>query len=821
MDDASTELDADRTDTSATRDSPERAEASAATEESTTEESTREASEASATAESTTEGSAALDPRLPSPVVPVITAPMAVDRPPEAGGSKALSRALEESLGKAGVRRGLQLLRTANAEGHTQCPGCAWPVGEAERRGESRAPTCEAGARVLADSLNPRRATAMFFASYTLVELSARSDHWLGAQGRLTEPLLHEAGEEGYAPISWDEAFALVGRELARLRDAGHGDRAVFYGSARSSNEAAFAYQLLARAAGSPHLPSSSNLCHDASALALREGLGLDLVQGTASVADLEGAALIVCIGHNPGTTHARMLQSLRRAKQRGAAIVAVNPMRESGLLRHRDLRERSDWFGPAPRLADAHLQVRVGGDRAVLEACIKVCFEKDAIDRAFVDARCEGLDALEAEIAGRSWSELEAASGVPEAQLRSLGERYAAAKSAVFTWGTGLVQQPDAGATVSTLLSLLALRGNLPGGREHAGPMPLLGHHNVVGCKRAGLDHAPAAAFVEGLERRLGLRAPDPSAGHSSLEAVDAMHRGEVEVLFNLGGNLQAAAPDSHRCAEAIRQTKLSVHLSTSLNRGHLITGERTLILPCLGRSERDPAGPVSADDLDGHRRLSTGLVAPIASTLRAEVDILCSIGAAMDDAASSASGLDWSALASDYAGLREHIDALSPRADASPSAPARTLSLAPPPRPEPDAPLADDELWMTTIRSHDQHNSTLFGKGDRLRGIRGYRRLVFVSLADLERLELEPYEQVDLRSDYAGRTRFTPRWILVPFDLPAGCCATYYPEGNVLVPLEARDPSTGAPASKRVRVRVARSAPLPERKPLKRLRR
>ncbi|NVB42611.1 molybdopterin-dependent oxidoreductase [Pseudenhygromyxa sp. WMMC2535] len=746
---------------------------------------------------------AALPATLPSAQNPLVTAPMTVERPPDAAaGFPGLAVAANDALRKLGPVRGLRLFHQANQATGFDCPGCAWPTPDHPRRLE----LCESGARAVADEGGQRRATANFFATYTLRELGQRSDQWLAGQGRLTEPMIHLPGTPGYVPISWEDAIARVAEALRGLERP---SQAAFYASGRSSNEAAFLLGLLARRLGTNNLAHCANLCHDASRIALREQLGVE--RATVGLADFERCEAVLCFGHNPGSNHPRMLDSLRMAKARGAKLIAINPLLETGLRRVKDLRRRSDWFGPGEALCDLYLQIRPGTDAFVIAALIKGTIEAGAVAREFVDAHTTGYEALATKIEDLSWAQLSAGCGCPEEDLRAAAAVFAGSRATIASWGTGLTQHEHGVDTLRALLGALLLRGSV--GRPGAGALPLMGHSNVVGSTRVGVDHRPSATLLDALEAGLGF-APPREPGHDVGGALAAMLAGEVRVLFGLGGNLLSAAPDTERAAEALRRCALTVHVSTKLNRGHLITGETALILPCLSRSEleRQQGGPalLSFEGLDGRTKLGRGHATPASPQLRGEPRILAELGAACfpDDP-----HVDWPALASDYGQIRTLIERCvgdpAPLPETLPLAPAR-LQLALPEAPT----LDDDQLLLTTLRSHDQHNSVIYAPGDRLRGIEGYRRLIMINLGDLEQLGLEPYDQVDLISEHDGRRRVAERWVAVPHHVPPGCCAAYFPEANVLVPLERRDPHSGTPASKSVVIRVRKSAPLPERK-------
>lgn len=760
-----------------------------------------------------------------SPLGPMVTAPLSVERVPTAsGGPAAVAVAVNDVLRKVGARKGLRILGAANQAGGFDCPGCAWP----DPAQPARFAVCESGARAIVDELTSRVAGPQLFATYTIPELSRRTDHWLGAQGRLTHPMIRRADANGYAPISWDEAIALIGAELRELEAAVAPNRAVFYSSARISNEAAFCLQLLARELGTNNLASSSQLCHEASRVAMHDTLGSS--RSPVGLADFAHAEAIFVFGQNPGSNHPRMLEALRDAKLRGAKIVAINPLREVGLLRMRDPRRLRDWLGEGTAIADLHVPVRVAGDLALLEGMSKAVLEANAVTREFIDAHTEGFPEFARTIAARSWADIVERSGVDEAQIRAAAEIYMQSNATIACWGVGLTQHRAGVETVEQLLAWLLLRGNL--GKPGAGPLAVLGHSNTAGCWTMGVDPRPSAALLDALEQATGVTMPR-EPGHDVGSAIDAMLRGEVDVLLGVGGNLLAAAPETERVAAALRQCRLTVHVATKLNRSHLITGETALLLPCLVRGEvhAGVGGPQwsSFEDATGHVRASQGREVPIVASLLSEPEILARIAVA----ARPHSPIDWPALGRDHRRIRELVaalpdcegfaDMLGASAGMPLPSPARSLVFATPTgkarlgsRPgsrsaQVATPMPERGLWLTTVRSHDQHNSTVYWVGDRERGILGYRRVVLMNHDDMQRLEIEPYSQVDLISHFEGEQRRAAKWVAVPHHVRAGCVAAYWPEANVLVPAASIDPRSGTPSYKSVVVTIEPGAPAP----------
>jgi molybdopterin-dependent oxidoreductase alpha subunit len=751
-----------------------------------------------------------------SPLTPMVTAPMTVEPAPRAsGGLASVVVAANDTLRKAGVRQGLRLLRRANQDPGFDCPGCAWPDSAQPRT----IAVCESGARAIVDALGQRRAGPRLFATYTIPELSRRSDHWLNAQGRLTHPMIRRSRSNSYEPITWPEAIELVAQALRRLPDP---NRAVFYSSARISNEVAFCWQLLARELGTNNLANSSQLCHEASRVALTSTLGSR--RSSLDLADFAVADAIFVFGQNPGSNHPRMLEALREAKRRGAKIVAVNPLREVGMVRTRDPRQPREWLGAGTEIADLLCSVMIGGDLALIEGLSKAVIEAGAVDREFVDTHTEGYEALAAGLAARTWADIVARSGVEQAQIQAAANIYIEAKSTIVCWGVGLTQHRRGVETIEQLLSLLLLRGNV--GKPGAGPLAVLGHSNSAGCWSMGITSRPTEPLLASLERATGVTMPR-TPGLDVTGALAAMQRGEVDVFVGLAGNLLSAGPDTEAVAEGMRRAGLTVHISTKLNRSHLITGETALILPCLARAEASGAdGPAqwsSFEDATGGVRASLGREPAAADTLVSELEILAQIGAALRPD----SPIAWASLGQDHGRVRELIAASLPgcEAFASELAPGRSLSLRSPARErrfdtdtgkakltitEPAATtttaLPEGALRLTSVRSHDQHNTSVYSLGDRERGIEGYRRLVLMNLADMRRLAIEPYEQVELISHFEGVERRAPKWVVVPHHVREGCVAVYFPEANVLVPGGSTDPRSGTPSFKSVVVTVAK---------------
>ncbi len=731
------------------------------------------------------------------------------DKP--AGGWDALRSSLRHVQEQGIVAKGARTLLRANQPDGFDCPGCAWP----DRNPHSSFEFCENGVKAVAAEATARSIGADFFAAQTVSELAARDDQWLEAQGRLTEPLAYDPASDRYRPIAWDDAFARI---AASLRAQASPDRALFYTSGRTSNEAAFLYQLFVRRFGTNNLPDCSNLCHEPSGLAMREQIGSG--KGTVTLDDFAAAEAIFVFGQNPGTNHPRMLGELRAAARRGCRIVAVNPLRERGLERFADPQSPREMLGGgSTEIASLYLTPRIGGDLALLTGLARCLFEWDALDRDFLAGHASGLDELRACVLGAGWDAIEAGSGLARAEIEAAARIYGESRATIVCWGMGITQHTRAVATIQMLVNLLLLRGNI--GRPGAGPCPVRGHSNVQGDRTMGIDERPDPAFLDRLGAAFGF-APPRAHGHDVVGAIGAMERGEIDTFFALGGNFAAASPDSARTQAALRRCRLTAHVSTKLNRSHLVHGDQALILPCLGRTEIDlqAEGPqgVTVEDSMSMVHISTGMNAPASAQLLSEPAIVARLAAVtLPDA-----GIDWLWLIGHYDRIRTRIaqvvegfedfnarvrvpggfhlrNPARERQWRTADGRARLLphALAP-------AIATPGLLQLMTVRSHDQYNTTVYGLDDRYRGVNGERRPLFISRADLDRLGLRAGERVDLISVWHDGEREALDFLLVEYAIPAGCVASYFPETNALVPLDHHAERARTPASKSIPVRV-----------------
>ena len=745
-------------------------------------------------------------------------------------GVPAIVHALEIANEQMGVVRSVQTLLRVNQKDGFDCPGCAWP--EEDRR--HIAEFCENGAKAVAEEATLRRIGPEFFAAHSIDELRAHDDWWLGQQGRLTHPMLLDEGASHYRPISWDDALTLVADELRALDDP---NEAVFYTSGRTSNEAAFLYQLLVRGTGTNNLPDCSNMCHESSGSALNQTIGIG--KGTVSIDDIHTADLLIVAGQNPGTNHPRMLSALEKAKRNGATIIAVNPLPEAGLMRFENPQTvRGVAFG-GTKLADEFVQIRLGGDQALFQAIGKHLLEAEepdggVLDHAFIAEHTSGFDAYRQAMTDASWPDLVAATGLPEKALRRVGEAVRASKATIVCWAMGLTQHKHSVATLRDIVNVLLLQGNI--GRPGAGVCPVRGHSNVQGDRTVGIYEKPSAGFLDALDAEFGFAAPR-AHGYDTVEAIRAMRDGRVRFFMGMGGNFVSATPDTRVVEAAMGRVGLTVQVSTKLNRSHVVTGRRALILPTLGRTDRDRRGGreqrVTVEDSMGAVHASRGRLAPPSEELLSEVAIVARLSALVfgeTTGVRNAPRADWAALEADYALVRAHIERVVPGFDDYEERidKGRTLHLPNGPRDArrfatPDGrarftvnPLEypripRGRLLLQTLRSHDQYNTTIYGKDDRYRGIHGGRRVVLVNAKDIVTLGFAEGDVVDLVSEWTrpDRTieeRRAEEFRLVAYRTPRGNAAAYYPETNVLVPLDSVADVSGTPTSKSVVVRLER---------------
>jgi molybdopterin-dependent oxidoreductase alpha subunit len=743
-----------------------------------------------------------------------------------AGGWGAL-KALGEHLVEQGVAvKGAATLSRMNQPEGFDCPGCAWP----DPKHTSSFEFCENGGKAVAWEATAKRCTPEFFADHSVSELSGWSDYELEMVGRLTHPMAYDAPSDRYLPVSWDEAFGIIGRHLNALPDPNMAD---FYTSGRTSNEAAFLYQLFVREYGTNNFPDCSNMCHEATSVGLPQSLGVG--KGTVLLEDFDKTDCIFIFGQNPGTNSPRMMTSLRDASRRGAAIISFNPFRERALERFQAPQSPIEMATlTSTRISSRLYQVRVGGDVAVLKGLMKFMVEADDAARAgdqpevldwdFIRGHTRGIEALADDLRATQWPDIECQSGLSREDIEHAARVYMKAERAIIVYGMGITQHRCGARNVQQLANLALLRGHI--GREGAGICPVRGHSNVQGDRTVGITEIPTAEFLGRLEQRFGFK-PPVAHGHNVVTALEAMIRGEVKVFFAMGGNFAAAIPDWQMTQAALRNLDLTVHVSTKLNRSHLVHGRDALILPCLGRTEIDvqATGPqsITVEDSMSMVHASAGRNTPASEHLLSEPAVVAGGGGGPRRGRDN--------LVADYDRIRDAIEDVFPifqgynariripggfhltstaseRVWATPSGKANFLlfdGLGEDPRQnDPEA------LWLTTVRSHDQYNTTLYSTSDRYRGVYGQRDVVFLNEREMTRRGLASGDRVDLVTlSTDGVERAVRNFQVVGYSFPDGCCAAYYPETNPLMPLYAYDPLSFTPSAKAVPIRIERSAP------------
>ncbi len=743
--------------------------------------------------------------------------------PPEgyAAGWPALGTTFKRSLDEMGVRASARTLLKVNQKEGIDCPGCAWPDPSHRKSVEF----CENGAKHVAAEATLRRVEADFFQEHSISEMRERSDWWLEEQGRLTEPMIKRAGSDYYQPISWNEAVEVVATKLNSLDSP---NQAVFYTSGRTSNEAAFLYGLFVRAFGTNNLPDCSNMCHESSGVALKEVIGI--AKGTVSLEDVEHTDLIIICGQNPGTNHPRMLTSLEKAKRNGAVIVAVNPLPEAGLLRFKNPQTPKGLLANGTQLADDFLQIRLAGDQALFLGVGRLLLEAEdrapgtVLDQEFIASYTDGFEAYAANAREAPWDAIEEASGLTRQQIGTLADRIMAAKSVIIAWAMGLTQHKRAVPTIREVTNVQLLRGNI--GRSGAGLLPVRGHSNVQGDRTMGIYEKMPPAFLDKLAEEFHFE-PAREPGWDSVDSIAAMRDGKARVLISLGGNLVRAVSDTGVAERAMANLDLTVSIATKLNRSHLVTGQVALILPTLGRTERDlqKSGlqQVTVEDSMGAVHATRGVLAPASPELRSEVSIICGL------ALRTLGGrlpINWVGMANDYHLIREHIGHVVPGCADYNAKVANPAGFLLPHGPRDDRSFATatqkarfsvneleilqvppNRLVLQTVRSHDQFNTTIYSNEDRYRGIHDSRRVVLVNPDDLAHLGLADGDHVDVFSEWADDVERCLRdYRLVAYPTPRGCAAAYFPEANVLIPLASVAEGSNTPTSKSVIVRLER---------------
>ncbi|NED11358.1 FdhF/YdeP family oxidoreductase [Streptomyces sp. SID9124] len=743
---------------------------------------------------------------------PVQDAPRVGPAQHSAAGLPAVAQSLRVAQQQMGLRRTARTLLKVNQKDGFDCPGCAWPEGDKRHTAEF----CENGVKAVAEEATLRRVTPDFFAEHPVSDLAGRSGYWLGQQGRITQPVHLPEGADHYEAVTWERAFEIIAEELGALASP---DEAVFYTSGRTSNEAAFLLQLFAREFGTNNLPDCSNMCHESSGSALTETIGVG--KGSVSLEDLHHADLIIVAGQNPGTNHPRMLSALEQAKSAGAKIISVNPLPEAGLERFKNPQTPQGML-KGTALNDLFLQIRIGGDQALFRLLNKLILAAEgAVDETFVAEHTHGYEEFAAAAAAADWDETLTATGLDRAAIEKALEMVLASKRTVVCWAMGLTQHKHSVPTIREIVNFLLLRGNI--GRPGAGVCPVRGHSNVQGDRTMGIFERPAPAFLDALDKEFGITSPRHH-GYDVVRAIRALRDGEAKVFLAMGGNFVAATPDTDVTEAAMRNARLTVHVSTKLNRSHAVTGARALILPTLGRTDKDVQASgkqfVTVEDSMSKVHASRGNLTPASPHLLSEPAIVARLARTV---LGPESATPWEEFEKDYATIRDRISRVVPGFEnfnariAHPGGftlphgprdsrrfPTTTgkanFTAAPVEYPE----LPEGRLLLQTLRSHDQYNTTIYGLDDRYRGIKGGRRVVLVHPDDATALGLADGSYTDLVSEWKdGVERRAPGFRVVHYPTARGCAAAYYPETNVLVPLDSTADTSNTPASKSVVVR------------------
>ncbi|MEC5144627.1 FdhF/YdeP family oxidoreductase [Chitinophaga sp. 212800010-3] len=736
-----------------------------------------------------------------------------------AAGIPAVISGMKHILEEMNAFRGMKALLELNQKDGFDCPGCAWPDPDNERSGIAE--YCENGAKAVAEEATTKKLTPDFFAQHSIAELGALTDYEIGKKGRIAQPMYLAAGATHYTPVSWEKAYGIITGHLRQLTVP---DEAVFYTSGRTSNEAAFLYQLMVREFGTNNLPDCSNMCHESSGVALTDALGIG--KGSVTLDDIHHAEVIIILGQNPGTNHPRMLTALQKAKENGAVIIAVNPLPETGLLNFLNPQTVKGVLNIRTHLTDIFLQVKINGDMALLKAIALLLLQEDekapgsVFDHEFMAAQTEGAAAYLDHLRTLNIHELIAASGVDHVLVEQAAQALLHKRRIIACWAMGLTQHKNAVDTIREVVNLLLLKGSV--GKPGAGTCPVRGHSNVQGDRTMGIYEQPSAAFLDKLHEVYGF-APPRQHGYDVVAAIHAMHRGHAKVFIGMGGNFLSATPDTLYTATALRNCRLTVHVSTKLNRSHLVHGREALILPCLGRSDKDIVQGeqqfVTCENSMGVIQMSKGNLHPISDELKSEPVIVCELAASL---LGSSSTVPWAEYAQHYDRIRDDIEKVIPGFDDynkrvrhpggfylpnnaregrfNTSSGKALFNIAP----VSITPLAADEYMMMTIRSHDQFNTTIYGLDDRYRGIYHERRVILMNPADIAAGGFHAGDIVDLFNYHNHSERVAQGFIVVAYSIPERCTATYFPETNVLVPVDSVADKSNTPTSKLVIIKI-----------------
>lgn len=741
----------------------------------------------------------------------------------KSAGIKGVTTALGHVSKYMAAGQAAKVMFKLNQKGGIDCPGCAWPDPQDER--SKLGEYCENGIKAISEEAQKKTIGREFFGQHAVSEMLQWSDYEIGKKGRLSEPMVLRGGGSHYEPISWAAAFKMIAEELQALDTP---DRAIFYTSGRASNEAAFLYQLFVREFGTNNLPDCSNMCHESSGKGLTETVGIG--KGSVTLPDLYEAEVVMVIGQNPGTNHPRMLSALERCKENGGKIITVNPLPEAGLQKFVNPQRPGKMLTGGTQLTDLFLQVKINGDIALLKAImLQLLYEEQktpgtVFDWGFIQEKTEGYEAFISALKQHDFGDLVTASGVSREQIKEAAALLKKSKKIIICWAMGLTQHENGVDNIKEIVNLLLLKGSI--GKPGAGTCPVRGHSNVQGDRTVGIWEAPKPAFLDQLKATFGFE-PPRAHGYAVVDAIKAMHDGKASVFFALGGNFLSASPDTEYTAEALQNCTLTVQVSTKLNRSHLIHGKTALILPCLGRTDRDKQESgqqfVSVENSMGVVHSSQGVLPPPSAHLKSEPAIVAGLASAT---LGEQSKVDWEKMASDYDHIRDAIEQVIPGFEDynrrvrepggfylpngareqkfnTPSGKAIFTATE-----VPTKKIGEGEYIMMTVRSHDQFNTTIYGLDDRYRGIYNERRVVMMNNADLQEAGLKAGDVVDLVGKHKGEVRVASKFIVLAYDIPRRCVATYFPEANVLVPIGAYAKGSKTPMSKWVAVEIRKSA-------------
>lgn len=738
-----------------------------------------------------------------------------------AAGVLGVKEALRHSFKEMGVVRSMNALADMNQQDGFSCPSCAWPDPE---KASKFAEYCENGAKALADEATTSHIGANFFKKYSVEELSELTDYELNKFGRIVEPLVLKPNSVHYETISWQAAYDLISEKLKELEVP---DEAIFYTSGRSSNEAAFLYGMFARAFGTNNMPDCSNMCHESSGVALGETLGIG--KGSVKLEDLYGAEVVIVAGQNPGTNHPRMLSALEKCKQNGGKVISINPLEESGLVNFKNPQHLKGWIGSGEDMADIHLPVKINQDIPLIKLILirlaaLDATKKDIFDHEFLKTYVDGYENLLEDLKTYDEKQLLEQSGVSKKKIDAVVNLLARKSKIIVCWAMGLTQHKNGVENIREYVNLLLLKGAI--GKPNAGTCPVRGHSNVQGDRSVGIMHFVNKDFNEKIKKYLGFTPPEKE-GYDTVGAMKAMHDGTAKFFMCLGGNFLMAASDTEYTAKAIQNCDLTVQISTKLNRTHLVTGKTALLLPTYGRSEKDMKDGklrrITIENSMGQVRQSRGLLEPASENMKSEPEMIAEIADTFFDGKHS---MDWKSLGENYELVREKIDLVvkgfSNTEKQSKGSGyylpnnVRELDFSKLPNGKaqltinkvPEHDLKDDEYMLMTIRSHDQFNTTIYGLNDRYRGVYNERRVIFMNIEDMKSSGLEKFDVVNITSTYDSLIRTANKFKIIPYTIPRGDLAAYFPETNVLVPYNHFADRSKTPISKSIKVRLKKVA-------------